>query len=280
MKFPKISIVTPVFNQVEYLEEAILSVIEQKYPNLEYIIMDGGSTDGTLEIIKKYKEKLYYWKSEADNGIYDALNKGFNKATGEIMGWLNSDDLLVGKCLFSIAEIFDNNREIRWITGTQSIINRLGYFVEIIPSRKWSKFNLLLNDWQTIQQESTYWTRSLWVESGASLNENYHYAADLDLWSRFFNFSQLHSCNIPIGSFRLRPGEQLSSKHYKSYFDEVSKIISGMSCTKKEILVLNRIRFIKKFKWLLKSDSFRNRYEKMFNYPDIISYDKLNEKFI
>src|SRR6218665_2201901 len=93
MNFPKISIVTPVFNRVEYLEQTILSVIDQGYPNLEYIVIDGGSTDGTLEIIKKYEDRIFYWTSEPDNGMYDAINKGFKKASGQIMAWINSDDL-------------------------------------------------------------------------------------------------------------------------------------------------------------------------------------------
>src|SRR5579863_3042816 len=91
-QFPKISIITPTLNQGGYIEESILSVIGQKYPNLEYIIVDGGSTDNTLETIKKYEQYITYWVSQKDNGMYEALNHGFKKATGEIMGWLNSDD--------------------------------------------------------------------------------------------------------------------------------------------------------------------------------------------
>ena len=93
MNYPKISIVTPSFNHAQFLEETILSVISQNYPDLEYIIIDGGSTDGSVEIIKKYEQYLTYWISEPDNGQSDALNKGFTRATGDIYGWLNSDDL-------------------------------------------------------------------------------------------------------------------------------------------------------------------------------------------
>ncbi len=125
-QFPKISIVTPVFNQVVYLEDCILSILDQKYPNLEYIIIDGGSTDGTVDIIKKYSPFLTYWVSEKDAGIYHALQKGFEKATGDIMGWLNSDDILHRKSLFSIADIFRKFNDIEWLQGFPTVIDELG----------------------------------------------------------------------------------------------------------------------------------------------------------
>ena len=110
MKYPKISIVTPSFNQAEFLEQTICSVLNQNYPNLEYIIIDGGSTDGSVEIIKKYADKFTYWVSEKDNGQYDAINKGFSHTTGDIMGWINSSDIYYPWTLSMIAEIFEKIR--------------------------------------------------------------------------------------------------------------------------------------------------------------------------
>ncbi len=108
MTYPKISIVTPNLNQGKFLEETILSVLDQKYPNLEYIIIDGGSTDNSIDIIKKYEKNLFYWTSEKDNGMYEAIQKGFEKATGDIMAWINSDDLYHRNVFFVVAEIFSN----------------------------------------------------------------------------------------------------------------------------------------------------------------------------
>ena len=110
MKYPKISIVTPSYNQGNFLEETILSVINEEYPNLEYVIIDGGSTDNSKEIIKKYENKLTYWVSEKDNGQTEAINKGFKLVTGDIFNWLNSDDFLEEGALFKIGEQFSNNK--------------------------------------------------------------------------------------------------------------------------------------------------------------------------
>jgi glycosyltransferase involved in cell wall biosynthesis len=125
-KFPKISIVTISFNQSAFLEETINSVLGQKYPNLEYIIIDGGSTDGSTDIIRKYENQLSYWVSEKDGGMYEALQKGFNKSSGEIMGWINSDDLLQPNSLFLLAKVFSEYPECNWIEGRNIVINEQG----------------------------------------------------------------------------------------------------------------------------------------------------------
>src|SRR5258708_1689338 len=111
-RLPKISIITPSFNQGPYLERTMLSVIKQEYPNLEYIVIDGGSTDQSKAIIRKHQKHLTYWVSEKDRGQADALNKGFRKSHGSIMGWLNSDDVLLPGTLQFVAELFQRFPEI------------------------------------------------------------------------------------------------------------------------------------------------------------------------
>jgi glycosyltransferase involved in cell wall biosynthesis len=116
-KYPKISIITPSYNQGQYIEETILSVLNQNYPNLEYIIIDGGSTDNTVDIIKKYEDRLTFWVSESDNGQSHAINKGFKRATGDIITWLNSDDILEANALNTIASAFNNHPEVQFAYG-------------------------------------------------------------------------------------------------------------------------------------------------------------------
>jgi len=126
---PKITVVTPNYNQDRFIEHAILSVLNQEYPNLEYIIIDGGSTDDSVSIIKKYEDKLHYWVSEKDSGMYNAINRGFSMSSGEIMCWINSDDILMENSLNIVSKIFVNNSRIKWVQGLPTVINENGDIV-------------------------------------------------------------------------------------------------------------------------------------------------------
>ena len=280
MSFPKLTIVTPVLNQAGFLEKTILSVVSQGYPNLEYIIVDGGSTDGTISIIKKYDKYITHWISEPDEGMYFALQKGFELSTGELMGWINSDDILHKRALFSIAEIFDVDQTINWITGIPTIIDRTDRIIASEYLQQWSKLKFLQPLSTTIQQESTFWKRKLWLQAGARIETKYKYAADLELWIRFFEFANLYSAKVPLGAFRLRIGEQLSSRYYKLYREEEAKILKKILLNDTEKEAARRIIFYQRFHWLLKSDSIKNRYNKLFNFQSYISYDSNSEKFI
>ena len=191
---PRITIVTPNLNGERFLEETLNSVISQDYPNLEYIVVDGGSQDGSLNIIQKYRKFISLLIIEKDNGLYSALQKGFRNSTGWIMGWINSDDVLQTKSLFALSDIFSINTSIHWLQGYPTVIDEIG---RIVYSRShiWSKFFFFLNLYKGgsfIQQESTFWTRELWDKSGAFISDRYKYAGDFELWMRFFRFEQMY----------------------------------------------------------------------------------------
>lgn len=218
---------------VNTIEETILSVINQGYDNIEYIIIDGGSTDGTLKVIDKYKDRLSYFISEPDSGIYDALNKGFKMATGEVFGWINGDDILLENCLSNVSEAFKSDA-VRWITGLNTIINEKSEITyQIMPymlkqqdflSSKYF-WNKKMKAFGTIQQESTFFSRKLWEMYWNSIPLKSSYAGDFELWMRFFRTEKLNYVNKPLGAFRVRIG-QLSQVNLNRYLDEVYNILN------------------------------------------------------
>jgi glycosyltransferase involved in cell wall biosynthesis len=203
-QYPKISIVTPSYNQGEFLEETILSVVSQNYPNLEYIVIDGGSTDDSVEIIKKYEKYITYWVSEKDNGHAHALNKGFEKCTGEIMAWINSDDKYFEWTFKTIAKIYCEFPEIEWTVGLYSNFDREGVLMSggfNVRSTYKNVLSYLIGDLH-IQQESVFWRRSLWNRVGAYVSTDVHLMVDTELWCRFFQFAELYHIDQVIGGYR------------------------------------------------------------------------------
>src|SRR5260370_38983695 len=143
-EWPRIPLFTPVFNSVRYIEQTIQSVISQQYPNLEYFIEDGGSTDGTVEIIRKYERQLSGWTSEPDKGMYDALNRGFARSSGGIMGWISATDMLHTRSLFVVGSVFEALAEVEWITGRPTGFSEEGMTVGVSPSlNPWPRFRFL-----------------------------------------------------------------------------------------------------------------------------------------
>jgi glycosyltransferase involved in cell wall biosynthesis len=215
--WPRITLVTPVRNSAHYIEQTILSVIAQQYPNLEYFIEDGGSTDGTLDIIRKYESQLSGWASQPDNGMYDALNRGFARSTGELMGWISATDLLHTRSLFVVGSVFRALPSVEWITGRPTGFSGEGWPVGVNRSlRRWSRWRFLAGSNRYIQQESTYWRRSLWDRAGGQLDASRRDGSDFELWTRFFRYAQLYSVDALIGGFRVHP-ESLSLTQVEKY---------------------------------------------------------------
>lgn len=181
----RFSIIVPSFNQGNYLEETFKSIIKQEYPSVEIIVMDGGSTDNSVEVIKKYEKHISYWQSQKDKGQSDAINSGFRKATGDYVTWLNSDDVLLPGALHTIANTIEKNPEVNWFLGNVLWMNKIGEIIRVGKVEKecwfWNKRYLFSNGGPTAIMKRDYL-----LEIGA-LREDFHYMMDTELWYRYIS---------------------------------------------------------------------------------------------
>jgi glycosyltransferase involved in cell wall biosynthesis len=191
MNFPKITVVTPSYNQGQFLEQTIKSVLEQAYPNLEYIIIDGGSADNSVEIIKKYEKNLTYWQSQPDGGQSAAINAGFQLATGEILCWLNSDDQFCPNTLQTIGQYFYDHPECEWVSGSMEFRNLTEgntFIRHAHMNHNWSMANFWVYGYAEgafCPQPSTFWRKELWNRAGSYVREDKPNSMDYELWLRF-----------------------------------------------------------------------------------------------
>ena len=225
LSWPRISVVTATFNQGNYIEETILSVANQGYPNVEHIIIDGGSTDDTQTVIRKHEARLAYWVSEKDRGQSHAINKGMAVATGEILTWLNSDDMLAPGALAAAAIAFaqsgadmvagicelyrDGELEGRHLTSCED---------GPLPIDDILNLEAGWNAGQFFYQPEVLFTREIWRRAGGCVGEDLFYSMDYDLWLRFAeNGARIHVIGRPIAHFRLHPEQKT---HVASRFKE------------------------------------------------------------
>jgi glycosyltransferase involved in cell wall biosynthesis len=233
-ELPSISIVTPSYNQGRFLDACMRSILDQGYPGLEYVVVDGGSVDGSAEVIRGHEDRLAWWVIEPDEGQYDAINKGFAKTSGEVMAWLNSDDLYMPWSLAVVGEVFAAFPQVEWITTAYPLaFDERGRAVECryVPAHHRDAFlrghDMVGPAFNTgyIQQESTFWRRSLWERAGGSMDTSYRLAADFELWARFFGEAELFTVHALLGGFRTHGEQKTAGSRLHDYGAEAVRAL-------------------------------------------------------
>lgn len=197
----RVTIVTPSYNQASFLEETILSVLNQDYPNIEYWIMDGGSTDGSLEIIQGYADRLAGWVSEKDAGQTDAINKGFRRATGQVLAWINSDDTYEPGAIRKAVELLDEFPDWGMVYGDTNFIDGHGKVLGKFPASQ-TDYPKLRQGYVHIPQQAAFFRADLWRQVGP-LDPTFYFAMDYDLWVRLAKISRLVYVRQTWANFRL-----------------------------------------------------------------------------
>ncbi|MBA3073611.1 MAG: glycosyltransferase [Anaerolineae bacterium] len=221
--FPKISIIVPTLNQARFIDETIQSILTQNYPNLELIVLDGGSTDGTHEILKRYTDSLT-WISEPDEGQVDAINKGLKMVTGEVVAYLNSDDVYMPNTLLTVGQYFFEHPDCQILTGKCININENGIETRaFIKHYKnfWLKLGIdsCLTVMDYVSQPSTFWRTGL-IQSIGLFNDQFRNAMDYDYWLRVTKQHKLKFINQYLSKFRIYPTSITSSNSKAQYNDE------------------------------------------------------------
>jgi len=186
---PLVSIITPSYNQAAFLSETIQSVLNQDYPNLEYLIVDGGSQDGSLEIIQHYSDRLAWWVSEKDQGQTDAINKGFQHAQGDILAWINSDDTYLPGAIAEAVSFLVTHPEAGMVYGDANLIDETGQILGSFPARQ-TNYQRLRRGYVHIPQQCAFFRASLWRKAGP-LDPSFYFAMDYDLWVRLSKLTPL-----------------------------------------------------------------------------------------
>lgn len=222
--FPRITVVTPSFNQAAYLERTICSVLDQGYPNLEYIIVDGGSTDGSVDIIRRYSDRLAWWVSEPDRGQTDAINKGLQRATGEWVAWQNSDDIYYSGAFHDLAAAAAKHPQAGLIIGDMMLIDEYDRPLRDISYVKPS-YKALLAEGMLLTNQAAFWRKSVHEDIGL-LAEDLHYAFDYEWFLRLTQHAEgVHVASF-LGALRLH-GQTKTSLHAQRFQEENQRILAG-----------------------------------------------------
>jgi len=199
---PLVSIITPSFNQARSIEATIRSVLEQDYPSIEYIIVDGGSSDGSVDIIQRYASKLAWWVSEKDKGQTDALNKGFSQAKGEILAWINSDDTYEPGAVASAVKYMLEQPETGMVYANANFIDENGHDIGRFPAAQ-TDYRRLRQGYVHIPQQATFFRAALWQQV-APLDPDFYFAMDYDLWVRLARLAPFtYVSDLTWANFRL-----------------------------------------------------------------------------
>lgn len=223
MEWPKITVVTPSYNQAGVLEETLKSVHDQGYPRVEHIVLDGASTDGSVDIIRRYAPRLAYWASEPDGGQTQALIRGFARATGDILCWLNSDDVFEPRTLWEVGAFFRRHPHARAVYGDAWWIDLQGRVLRAKHEHGWSRF-IWLYDHNFISQSSTFWRRDLYEEVGG-LDPRWDVAMDADLWIRFAEVTRLYHVRRLWSRERMYPEQK--TQRLRAEHDAADALIRG-----------------------------------------------------
>jgi glycosyltransferase involved in cell wall biosynthesis len=208
-QLPLVSVITPSYNQGRFIEETIQSVLNQDYPNLEYIVVDGGSTDATLDILKAYGERIR-WVSEPDNGQSEAVNKGFRMSKGEILGWLNSDDTYSPDAIRSAVQFLTGHPDVAMVYGDGYEVDAEGKRIRKFPVPEKFDLDRLMHRWNYIQQPAVFMRRDPLFEVNL-LDPSLHWAMDYDLWIRIGRKYRVAYLPVPFANLRYYTSTKTSS---------------------------------------------------------------------